>query len=97
MDEPDLHPMAAALKRFAFTYVSIADSGNSQVWRGGFDTSSFDAKTLEAFGIPRLHLTGEVLDVDGPCGGYNLHWAFATGLLSGWAVAADVIGTKGER
>ena len=33
---------------------------------------------------PRIHVTGESLDVDAPCGGYNLHWAFATGMLAAY-------------
>jgi predicted flavoprotein YhiN len=33
--------------------------------------------------VPGLYLAGEILDVDGPCGGYNLSWAFASGLVAG--------------
>ena len=43
---------------------------------------------MQVRAVPRLHITGEALDVDGPCGGFNLHWAFATGILAGSHAAA---------
>ena len=43
---------------------------------------------MEARILPGLHVVGEALDVDAPCGGYNLHWAWASGLLAGAAAAA---------
>ncbi len=42
--------------------------------------------------VPGLYIIGEALDVDGPCGGYNLHWAWATGLLSGLSIARSIAG-----
>lgn len=54
-----------------------------QVHRGGFAPEGFDAATLQVLGTPGLFAAGEALDVDGPCGGYNLHWAWASGLLAG--------------
>ena len=47
----------------------------------------FDPSTMAAYGIAGLYATGEALDVDGPCGGYNLHWAWSSGLIAGRAVA----------
>ena len=43
-----------------------------------------NAATMSAKRSPRIHVTGESLDVDAPCGGYNLHWAFATGMLAAY-------------
>lgn len=62
----------------------IGDEALCQVMRGGFALDGFCPDTLEACSIPGLHVIGEALDVDGACGGFNLHWAFATGLLAGW-------------
>lgn len=70
---------------------SVADPDLCQVQRGGFDVSAFDSETLEALGLPGLFVAGEALDVDGPCGGYNLQWAWSTGLIAG-ASAAHYIG-----
>ena len=61
----------------------IADAGQCQVRRGGFDVEGFDPRTMAAKAVPGLYAAGEALDVDGPCGGYNLHWAWASGLIAG--------------
>ncbi|HOW38490.1 MAG TPA: NAD(P)/FAD-dependent oxidoreductase, partial [Bacillota bacterium] len=46
-----------------------------------------DPNTLESKQCPGLYLAGEVLDVDARCGGYNLQWAWASGLLAGESAA----------
>lgn len=56
---------------------------HAQVTAGGVDPRQVDPRTLSSRLCPGLYLTGELLDVDGDCGGYNLHFAFATGLLAG--------------
>lgn len=56
---------------------------NAQVTAGGVKTGGFDACTLESYYNPGLFACGEVLDVDGDCGGYNLQWAWASGTLAG--------------
>ncbi|MEG0683202.1 MAG: NAD(P)/FAD-dependent oxidoreductase, partial [Raoultibacter sp.] len=58
-----------------------------QVQRGGFAPESFNAHTLESKTNPGLFVVGEALDIDGPCGGYNLHWAWTSGILAGRAAA----------
>lgn len=50
---------------------------------GGVSLDEVDAKTLQSRKIPGLHLTGELLDADGDSGGFNLHFAWATGLIAG--------------
>ena len=79
---------AAQLERqlhgFALTVRGIGDADLCQVMRGGFALEAFNARTLEAECAPGLHVTGEALDMDAACGGFNLHWAFATGMLAGW-------------
>ena len=60
---------------------------NSQVTAGGADLSLFDIDTLEAKNIKGLFACGEVLDVDGRCGGYNLGWAWSSGRLAGSCAA----------
>jgi len=42
-----------------------------------------DAGTLESQKVPGLYFAGEILDVDGPCGGYNLQWAWSSGYVAG--------------
>ena len=54
-----------------------------QVTAGGIKTEEFNPQTLESRLIPGLYAAGEVLDIDGDCGGYNLQWAWASGRLAG--------------
>lgn len=54
----------------------------AMVTTGGVDTREIDAKTMESKIVPGLYFTGEVLDVDGECGGYNLTFAFASAFLA---------------
>ncbi len=55
----------------------------AQVTAGGIVTKEFDPETLQSRIVPGLYAVGEVLDVDGDCGGFNLQWAWASGLLAG--------------
>ena len=55
----------------------------AQVTAGGIFTSEFDPGTMESRLVPGLYACGEVLDVDGDCGGYNLQWAWSSGRCAG--------------
>lgn len=65
-----------------------AEPERAQVTRGGLRTGQFDPKTLEALEAPGLFACGEALDVDGACGGFNLAWAWKSGLVAGASAAA---------
>ena len=56
---------------------------SAQVTAGGIVTEEFDPATMESRLVPGLYACGEVLDVDGDCGGYNLQWAWSSGRLAG--------------
>ena len=55
----------------------------AQVTAGGILTEEFNQETMESRLVPGLYACGEVLDVDGDCGGYNLQWAWSSGRLAG--------------
>lgn len=55
----------------------------AQVCAGGIDTSEVNADTLESMLVDDLYFAGEILDVDGICGGYNLQWAWSSGYVAG--------------
>ena len=55
----------------------------AQVTAGGILTSEFRADTMESRLCRGLYAAGEVLDIDGDCGGYNLQWAWSSGRLAG--------------
>ena len=60
---------------------------DSMATSGGVSLKQVDPETLEGRLTPRLHFAGEILDLDGPTGGWNLQWAFCSGYLAGTAVA----------
>ena len=73
-------------KNFTLTVLGTLGFDYAQVTRGGIDMNSITDE-LESKFVKNLFFAGEILDVDGCCGGYNLHWAFA----SGYAVADSII------
>lgn len=79
--------LAHTIKYYTIPVESAADTDNAQVTRGGAATDAFDAETLECRDWDGLYMVGEALDIDGRCGGYNLHWAFASGLRAGRSAA----------
>lgn len=87
-DDAATSALARVLKGFALEVQGIGDERQCQVMRGGLEVESFDPRTCEALGVPGLFAVGEALDVDAPCGGYNLHWAWASGMLAGRAAAS---------
>ena len=62
---------------------------SAQVTAGGVLTEQFDPVTLESYLVPGLYACGEVLDIDGDCGGYNLQWAWSSGRCAGLAAGKD--------
>ncbi len=62
------------------------DFSKAQVTAGGVDVSEVCPETMESLRVPGMYLTGELLDIDGTCGGYNLQWAWTSGALAGKAV-----------
>lgn len=82
----DVEAIAKQIKEFKIVITDTNSFENAQVCAGGISTKEVDEKTLESKKSENLYLTGELLDVDGTCGGYNLQWAWTTGYLAGSAV-----------
>ena len=70
-------------KWFTLEVTGVMGFDSAQVTAGGARTREFDARTLESTKNPGLFVCGEVLDVDGDCGGFNLQWAWSSGYLAG--------------
>ncbi len=68
---------------FKLTIRGVKGFESAQVTAGGADAAEFDPQTLESRIAPGVHAAGEVLDVDGDCGGFNLMFAFGSGILAG--------------
>ena len=71
------------LQDMTVTVTNYRDYEFAQVCTGGISVSDIDAQTLESKIVPNIYFAGEILDVDGICGGYNLHFAWATGYIAG--------------
>jgi predicted Rossmann fold flavoprotein len=78
-----LDELAGMMKDYRLTITGGPDIARAQVTRGGLALNGFDPETLQSPAYPQLFAAGECLDVDGPCGGFNLHWAWASGLIAG--------------
>lgn len=89
LKENDIKNIAALIKRFPFKVISTTGFENSQVTAGGLDTSGFDCKTMMSVKHKNLYAIGEILDVDGDCGGYNLHFAFSSAFCAAENILKD--------
>ena len=63
----------------------------AQVTAGGVVTEEFDPETMESRLVPGLYACGEVLDIDGDCGGYNLQWAWSSGRCAGHSAGKELL------
>ena len=81
--QQDLARIARTMKFFPMHITGVMGLEQAQVTAGGIRTSEFRPDTLESRINPGLFATGEVLDIDGDCGGYNLQWAWSSGRLAG--------------
>lgn len=71
------------LKNWTFIITGTNSFKNSQVTCGGVDTSQVSNKSLESLKVKNLYFCGEILDVNGDCGGFNLQWAWSSGYIAG--------------
>lgn len=78
-----LETVCAVVKNFAVSITEPMGMDSAQVTAGGIVTGEFDPMTMQSRLVPGLYACGEVLDVDGDCGGYNLQWAWSSGRLAG--------------
>ena len=79
----ELEEVIAAIKGFEITLTEPLGMDSAQVTAGGVLTDGFDSHTMESKLVPGLYACGEVLDIDGDCGGYNLQWAWSSGRCAG--------------
>ena len=78
-------------KSLSCKIAGLTETNHAQVHRGGLTTAQFDPGTLRLRSTEPLYACGEALDVDGPCGGYNLAWAWKSGMVAGASAAKEVL------
>lgn len=80
-----IQQLAQKIKHNVLTIKEVSSFEKAQVTAGGLATGQVDPDTMESKLCKGLYFTGELLDIDGICGGYNLQWAWTSGYLAGKA------------
>ncbi len=83
LSRQDLEALVGVVKDLSLTLTELMGMDSAQVTAGGILTADFDPVTMESRLCPGLYACGEVLDIDGDCGGYNLQWAWSSGHAAG--------------
>lgn len=86
LNEYEISMLCETLKKWEFNIKGTMSWNNAQVTKGGAVTDEFSPSTMESRLVKGLYAAGEVLDIDGDCGGYNLQWAWSSGYLAGSSV-----------
>ncbi len=89
LENEELLAVCKAVKAFEIHLTETLGMDAAQVTAGGVLTSEFNDKTMESRLVPGLFACGEVLDIDGDCGGHNLQWAWSSGRLAGQSAGRE--------
>ena len=87
LTKEQIDKLVKEIRAFKVPITGTLGFDRAQVCSGGVDTGQINPSTLEAKRIPGLFVAGELLDIDGICGGYNLQFAWSSGYLAGKAAA----------
>jgi predicted Rossmann fold flavoprotein len=89
LGDTELLAVCQSVKSFELELTEPLGMDSAQVTAGGILTEEFDSQTMESRLIPGLYACGEILDIDGDCGGYNLQWAWSSGRLAGLSAGKE--------
>ncbi len=87
VDDQNSIRIAETVKKWTFTISGSLSWNDAHVSAGGIKTSEFDNTTMESMLVKGLFASGEVFDITGDCGGYNLQWAWSSGVIAGRSAA----------
>ena len=90
LDEEDLENLVYFFKNFTISVDGTKGFDSAQVTAGGVDLSEIDTSSMESLKCKGLYFTGEVLDVDGICGGYNLNWAYTSADIASKSIIKEL-------
>lgn len=89
LSDEELAAVCRTVKAFEVGLTEPMGMDSAQVTAGGMVTAEFDPATMESRLVPGLYACGEVLDIDGDCGGFNLQWAWSSGRCAGLAAGKE--------
>jgi len=87
LTEKDIIKIAKSLEETKFLVTGDTGWNNAQITAGGISTEEIDPYTMESRIVKNVHFCGEIVDIDGDCGGYNLQWAWSSGFVAGKAAS----------
>ena len=90
LETEEIEAVSGAVKSLEVTLTETMGMDAAQVTAGGIVTAEFDSNTMESRIVPGLYACGEVLDIDGDCGGYNLQWAWSSGHVAGRSAGGTI-------
>jgi len=82
--------MVYIIKSLQFDITENNGWNNAQVTAGGVFTNEIDSKTMQSKIVNGLYIAGEIVDIFGDCGGFNLQWAWSSGALAGFSAAEEM-------
>jgi hypothetical protein len=91
LTDADIRKLAKVCKALPVAVQGTMSFANAQTTAGGIKTADFDPAVMESNRCPGLFACGEILDIDGDCGGFNLQWAWASGFLAGSSAALRLL------
>lgn len=89
ISDKEIKQLVTQIKQWQVFISDTNSFANAQVTAGGISTSEVDYHTMESKIVKGLYFMGELLDIDGTCGGYNLQWAWSTGYVAGLHSSID--------
>ncbi len=89
LSNEEIRKLSEILISWNFKVIGSQPFNNAQVTAGGVNTDEIDNKTMESKIHQGLYIVGELVDIDGDCGGYNLQWAWSSGYIAGERAALN--------
>lgn len=95
--QKEIQALAECIQTLRLDIIGTKGFDHAQVTAGGVDTQEINPRTMESLLVPGLYFAGEVVDIDGLCGGYNLQWAWSSGFTAGNAAAVSAGNISGRK
>ncbi len=90
LSDTEIDRLASSIKRCSFGVTGVMPLTNAQITIGGVCTDEFESETMCSLLCDDLYACGEVLDIDGDCGGYNLQWAWSSAYLTANSIVRKI-------